>query len=151
MTVAGWTSAALVALCVLLLGGAMPCAGQGLEGADSALAQAHSAADAWLALVDGSQYEASWDSAAAPFRAAVTRSDWQTSLMKARAPFGPIRERTLLSAAYRTELPGVPPGEYVVMQYEAEVAGDRKIVETVTPMRDQDGRWRVSGYYIRPQ
>jgi hypothetical protein len=151
MTVAGWTSAALVALGVLLLGGAMPCAGQGLEGADSALARAHGAADAWLALVDGSQYEASWDSAASPFRAAVTRSDWQASLMKARAPFGPIRGRTLLSAAYRTELPGVPPGEYVVMQYEAEVAGDRTIVETVTPMLESDGRWRVSGYYIRPR
>ena len=142
---------AAAALCVLLLGGALPCAGQGLAGTDSALARAHSAADAWLALVDGSQYEASWDSSGALFRAAVTRSDWQTSLMIARAPFGPIRERTLLSAAYRTELPGVPPGEYVVMQYEAEVGGDRKIVETVTPMREQEGRWRVSGYYIRPQ
>jgi hypothetical protein len=71
--------------------------------------------------------------------------------MKARAPFDPIRGRTLLSAAYRTELPGVPPGEYVVMQYETEVAGDRTIVETVTPMRESDGRWRVSGYYIRPR
>ncbi len=49
----------------------------------------------WMAV----NYEASWDSAAALFRAAVTRSDWQTSLMKARAPFGPIRGRTLLSAA----------------------------------------------------
>jgi hypothetical protein len=31
------------------------------------------------------------------------------------------------------------------------VAGDRTIVETVTPMRESDGRWRVSGYYIRPR
>jgi hypothetical protein len=141
----------VVTLCALMLGSAMPCAGQGLEGADSALTRARRAADAWLALVDGSQYEASWDSAAAPFRAAVTRSVWQTSLSSARAPFGPIRGRTLLSAVYRTELPGVPPGEYVVMQYEAEVAGDRTIVETVTPMREPDGGWRVSGYYIRPR
>jgi hypothetical protein len=37
------------------------------------------------------------------------------------------------------------------MQYEADVAGDRKVVETVTPMIERDGRWRVSGYYIRPQ
>ena len=142
---------AAVALCSLMLGGGVPCAAQGLEGPDSALARARLAADAWLALVDGTQYEASWDSAASPFRAAVTRSDWQTSLMKARAPFGPIRGRTLRSAAYRTELPGVPPGDYVVMQYEAEVAGDRTIVETVTPMLESDGRWRVSGYYIRPR
>jgi hypothetical protein len=140
-----------LALCALLLGTTVPCAGQGLDGADSALTRARRAADGWLALVDGSQYEASWDSAAALFRAAVTRSAWQTSLLSARAPFGPIHGRTLLSAAYRTELPGVPPGEYVVMQYETEVAGDRTIVETVTPMREPDGRWRVSGYYIRPR
>jgi len=24
-------------------------------------------------------------------------------------------------------------------------------VETVTPMKDTDGTWRVSGYYIRPE
>jgi hypothetical protein len=140
-----------LALCALLVATAVPCAGQGLEGADSALTSARQAADVWLVLIDGSQYDASWDSAAAPFRAAVTRSAWQTSLLNARAPFGPIRGRTLLSAAYRTALPGVPPGEYVVMQYEAEVAGERTIVETVTPMREPDGRWRVSGYYIRPR
>jgi len=142
---------AAVALCSLMLGGGVPCVAQGLEGPDSALARARVAADAWLALVDGTQYEASWDSAAALFRTAVSRSSWETALLKARAPFGPVRQRTLLTAAYRTELPGVPPGQYVVMQYEADVTGGRKVVETVTPMIERDGRWRVSGYYIRPQ
>ena len=142
---------AALALCVLMLGRSAPCAAQGLDGPDSVLARARVAADAWLALVDGTQYEASWDSAAALFQAAVTRSAWATSLLKARAPFGPVRQRSLLTAAYRTELPGVPTGQYVVMQYEADVMGDRKVVETVTPMMERDGRWRVSGYYIRPQ
>ena len=142
---------AAVALCSMMLGGGAPCVAQGLEGPDSALARARVAADAWLALVDGTQYEASWDSAAALFRTAVSRSSWETALLKARAPFGPVRQRTLLTAAYRTELPGVPPGQYVVMQYEADVTGGRKVVETVTPMIERDGRWRVSGYYIRPQ
>jgi hypothetical protein len=142
---------AAVALCGLMLGSSIPCAAQGLEAPGSALAGARAAADTWLALVDGSQYEASWDSASAFFRGAITRAAWQTAVLNARAPFGPIRQRTLLSAAYRTELPGVPPGEYVVMQYEAEMSGDRKVVETVTPMRERDGRWRVSGYYVRPR
>ena len=142
---------AAVALCGLMLGRGVPCRAQGLDGPDSALSAARAAADTWLALIDGTQYEASWDSASALFRGAITRTAWQTAALNARAPFGPVRQRTLLSAAYRTELPGVPPGEYVVMQYEAEVAGDRRVVETVTPMREPDGHWRVSGYYIRPQ
>ena len=138
-------------LCGLLLVCGTPCAAQGTEGPDSALAKARAAADAWLVLVDATQYDASWDSAAGPFRAAITRPAWQTAVLKARGPFGPIRRRALLGATYRTDLPGAPAGEYVVMQYESDVAGGHKVVETVTPMREPDGHWRVSGYYIRPK
>ena len=136
---------------LVMLGGALPCLAQTPAPTDSALSRAQTAAGAWLALIDASQYEESWDSAASVFRAAVTRPDWQTSLLKARAPFGAVRNRTLLGASYQTRLPGAPPGEYVVLQYEAELAGSRKIVETVTPMKESDGRWRVSGYYVRPE
>ena len=139
-------------VCTLLLGGSpLPCRAQSRAPADSAVGPAQQAAGAWLALVDAARYEESWDSAASIFRAAVSRPDWQTSLLKARAPFGTVRNRTLLGAAYQTSLPGVPPGEYVVLRYEAELAGDRKMVETVTPMKEPDGRWRVSGYYVRPE
>jgi Protein of unknown function (DUF4019) len=140
-----------VVISSLLLGRPLPCQAQTPAPDDSAIVAAQAAAGAWLALTDGGQYEASWDSAAAVFRAAVTQADWQVSLLQARAPFGPVRGRKLLGAAYRTSLPGAPPGEYVVLQYEAEVSGGRKVVETVTPMRESDGRWRVSGYYIRPK
>jgi uncharacterized protein DUF3175 len=27
----------------------------------------------------------------------------------------------------------------------------KTVIETVTPARDPDGRWRVAGYYIRPE
>ena len=135
----------------LLLGYGLPCHAQSNAPTDSAISQARRAAEGWLALIDASQYEASWDSAAAVFRAAVTRPEWQASLLKARAPYGAVQNRTLVTAAYRTDLPGVPPGEYVVLQYAAELLANRKIVETITPMRESDGRWRVSGYYIRPQ
>ena len=135
---------------LVLLGGAPPCRAQTPPPNDSALRQAQTAAGAWLALIDAARYEESWDSAAAVFRGAVTRPDWQTSALKARAPFGAVRNRTLLAASYQTRLPGAPPGEYVVLQYQAEVAGDRKIVETVTPTKEPDGRWRVSGYYVPP-
>jgi hypothetical protein len=62
----------------------------------------------------------------------------------------PLGARTLLSASYQTKLPGAPPGEYVVLQYRTTAGGGRAVVETVTPMKEPSGRWRVSGYYIRP-
>ena len=48
-----------------------------------------------------------------------------------------------------TELPGAPDGEYVVFQFDTQFERKRAAVETVTPMRDPDGSWRVSGYFIR--
>jgi hypothetical protein len=38
-----------------------------------------------------------------------------------------------------------------VLQYQTKVRGGKTAVETVTPTRDKDGRWRVAGYYVRPE
>jgi hypothetical protein len=48
-----------------------------------------------------------------------------------------------------TTMPGAPDGEYVVIQYQTTFEHKNSAVETVTPMLDNDGQWRVSGYYIR--
>jgi hypothetical protein len=45
-------------------------------------------------------------------------------------------------------LPGAPDGEYVVIQFESSFEKKKSAVETVTPMLEKDGKWRVSGYYI---
>ncbi len=44
---------------------------------------------------------------------------------------------------------GAPDGEYVVIQFETSFEHKRSAIETVTPMMDRDGKWRVSGYYIK--
>lgn len=48
-----------------------------------------------------------------------------------------------------TSLPGAPDGKYVVIQYDTSFENKKAAVETVTPMLDKDGKWRVSGYYIK--
>jgi hypothetical protein len=121
------------------------------DSAGVAVAVAQAAASAWLGLVDRGQLGESWDSAASLFRSAVARPAWVTAVRTARAPFDPLGTRTLLSASFQTQLPTAPPGEYVVLQYRTKAGGGRTIVETITPMKEPDGRWRVSGYYIRPQ
>jgi hypothetical protein len=50
---------------------------------------------------------------------------------------------------YAEKLPGAPEGKYVVIQYETVFENRASAVETVTPMLDPDGVWRVSGYFIR--
>jgi hypothetical protein len=102
----------------------------------------------WLALVDGRQYEASWSEAATFFRNKVSTSDWLKAVAAARSPLGSVVGRELVSATYATSLPGAPDGEYVVLQFQTAFENKAQAIETVTPMLDQ-GRWRVSGYYVR--
>jgi hypothetical protein len=54
-----------------------------------------------------------------------------------------------LGAKYTTEIPNAAKGEYVIMQFQTSFENKENAVETVTPMLDDKGAWRVSGYYIR--
>ena len=107
------------------------------------------AGDSWLAVVDAEQYDESWEQACAFFRGVVPKEQWVTQVAGVRGPLGPVLSREVASAEYRTKLPGAPDGEYVVIQYRTKFQNKASAVETVTPMRDPDGVYRVSGYYIR--
>lgn len=111
--------------------------------------QAVAAARAWLELVDGGEYDESWQEAADYFRNAVTREQWRQSLEAVRKPLGGLVSRRVKSGQHATSLPGAPDGEYVVIQFSTSFENKGEAIETVTPMRQPDGRWRVSGYYIR--
>ena len=107
------------------------------------------ASQAWLALVDAGRYDESWQEAARLFKAAVTKQQWRASMGAYRKPLGQLIARTLKSKTYATSLPGAPDGEYVVIQYATTFENKKSAIETITPMLDGDGKWRVSGYYIR--
>ncbi|NOX96543.1 MAG: DUF4019 domain-containing protein, partial [Nitrospirae bacterium] len=66
-----------------------------------------------------------------------------------RKPLGKNISRELKSKRYRTSLPGAPDGKYVVIQFKSSFENKKSALETVTPMLDKDGKWRVSGYYIK--
>jgi|HubBroStandDraft_1064217.scaffolds.fasta_scaffold32038_3 hypothetical protein len=110
---------------------------------------AQSAAEAWLSLVDANNISQSWAEAAAPFKRAVDQQGWEKADNAARTPLGKVLSRTLKSARYTTTLPGVPDGEYVVVQFDTSFENKKTAIETVTPMKEPDGRWRVSGYFIK--
>ena len=103
----------------------------------------------WLTLVDAGDAHGSWAAAATLFRRAVPEDRWAESLDAARGPLGSVESRRLTAAKPATELPGAPDGEYVVFQFSTVFERKRAAVETVTPMRDTDGAWRVSGYFVR--
>jgi len=110
---------------------------------------AKQSADAWLALVDSGKYPDSWQEASTLFKAHVTKEQWHDALTATRDPLGRLLSRKLKSATYKTALSGAPDGEYVVIQYDSSFEHKQSAIETVTPMLGKDGKWRVSGYYIK--
>jgi len=126
-----------------------------LSDAGSTLAQqkaeqfAQQSSDAWLAMIDAGKYADSWQEAAPLLKTHVTQDQWTKMVGPVRDPLGKVLSRKLKSATYTKTLPGAPDGEYVVIQYDTSFEHKQSAVETITPMLDKDGKWRVSGYFIK--
>jgi hypothetical protein len=135
----------IVTLCAAVI--LMVSAGHAQEATD--VADAEKAARQWLTLTDAERYGESWDAAASVFQTRITLVNWTNALANARTPLGKLLSRTLSSAKYSRSLPGAPDGEYVVIQYTSQFENKPTATELVTPTKEKDGKWRVSGYFIR--
>jgi len=111
--------------------------------------KAVAAAEKWLALLDEGKYAETWDQSAGMFRKNSAKKQWVATLKGLLGSLGKMKSRVKQDADYRTSLPGSPAGEYVVIIFKTTFANKKDAIETVTPMKDKDGKWRVSGYYIK--
>jgi DNA-binding CsgD family transcriptional regulator len=98
----------------------------------------------WLALLDQSNWDASYRATGASFRAMNTSQIWAATSETARRPLGAMISRTFIS---QEDLPA-PPHGYEVVKFRTRFANNNaETVETVTLVRE-DGRWRVVGVMI---
>lgn len=110
---------------------------------------AEDASARWLKLIDAGRYDESWDEASEMFKKSIGKAEWKKAIETARKPIGPLRNRKIRTSQYIVNPDGAPEGEYVMIQYDCSFEGLPNAVETLTPMKDKDGVWRVSGYYIK--
>jgi hypothetical protein len=110
---------------------------------------AQAAAESWLKLVDDGKYEESWDQAAKLFKGAVTKEQWKMAVAGVRGPLGKLVSRKLKSREYMEKGARRPGREVRRHTVRHRLRKKASAVETVTPMVDPDGAWRVSGYFIR--
>ncbi|MBZ2207977.1 DUF4019 domain-containing protein [Massilia soli] len=115
----------------------------------SAVHKGQEAAVAWLDLLDSAQYGASWDQAAVQLQRAVPRQTWEARTRALRAPLGAVLARRLKLASYTETLPELVAGQTVVLEYETRFENKVSAVETVTPIKDAQGSWKVGAYSIR--
>ena len=113
------------------------------------IAHASQVAQSWLVDIDGDQYGKSWDKTASVFQNQISKQQWDVQMIRIRGLLGAATKRKLISANLRHQLPGMPDGEYVVLLYQTTFEHKAQGSETITPMRDKDGKWKVAGYLIR--
>jgi hypothetical protein len=131
-------------LAALLVSAAIPVAA-----AETPEKAAEAAALSWLGLVDAGKYGESWNATAEAFRGSVTKEKWQSMLEQARQPLGNVVSRNLKSAKHTTQIPGAPAGDYVILQFDTSFAHRPSSIESVTPVKEKDGTWKVGGYFIK--
>jgi hypothetical protein len=110
---------------------------------------AKAAAVAWIARADAADYAATWETAAAVFKASITVDAWTQAVRSVRDPLGAVQSRAEGSITMATSLPGVPDGNYAVLQYTTAFANKAAAVETVVLALDTDSQWKVAGYFIK--
>ena len=115
---------------------------------DADIVAAEKSVKVWLELVDKQSYDKSWDEAANLFKAQVKKKQWGSKISAVRTKVGQLISRSKKYSKFMTELPGAPKGKYVVFQYKSSFKKFETATETITPMKDSDGKWRVSGYFI---
>lgn len=103
---------------------------------------------AWLALVDDRHWDKSWDAAGALFKSAIQKAPWASTIQSVKEPLGPVSSRSLQTDTRTNSLPGVPVGEYEVLQFQTNFARKPNAVETIFLAREGSS-WKVVGYFIR--
>ena len=132
----------LILIASAFTGGSLPAAAKPEE-------EAQKAAEQWLSLVDSGKYAESWKTAAMYFQNAIKVEQWEQSLSAVRKPLGDVVSRKVKSAKFTKSVPGAPDGEYVILQFTTSFTNKKDAIETVTPMLDKSGAWKVSGYFIK--
>lgn len=111
--------------------------------------EALKSAELWLQLSDNNDFEQCWEKASSYYKNAVKKGELVKSLTAVRKPLGKMISRIVDSKKYQESLPGAPDGKYVIVQFKTSFHNKKDAIETITPMKEKDGKWRVSGYYIK--
>ena len=127
-------------------GGSNPDQAQGTQIAEETQRdrEREAAARNWLALVDASDWQSSYDAAGLAFQKPNTVATWQAASEAARIPLGAVKERETVAI----EFVAAPPGGYEIVRFRTNFAARDGVIETVTLERESSGL-KVVGYWLQ--
>lgn len=120
-----------------------------VQAQDPRVSAAVAAARDWLLMTDHGDAAESHKRAGARFRSAMNVQQWGAALAKERTPRGAVAQRAVVQTVIQTTLPGMPEGQYALLQFRTAFAKQTDAGESVTLEREADGQWRVIGYFIK--
>lgn len=102
----------------------------------------------WLKIVDAGEYVKSWQKSDLLFKSQLSLTKWDAALKGVRTPLGKVKSRSELGAKEYSALPGVPEGEYLVIQFQTEFENKKSATEILT-LSKSSGHWLPVGYFIK--
>ncbi|MFT4176971.1 MAG: protein kinase [Luteolibacter sp.] len=103
----------------------------------------------WLGQLDRSEYAQAWKESSPFVHRVIAFETWQAAIRSARQPLGAMKSRVLKSVTEAKSLPGVPDGDYRVLQFDTSFTNKENALETLTFSKEKDETWKACGYYIR--
>ena len=101
----------------------------------------------WLDIVDNGKYSESWERSDSFFQTQISKANWTAALENVRSPLGEVLSRSELAKKEYASLPGVPDGEYLVIQFKTDFQNKASSTETLT-LSKSSGAWLPVGYFI---
>lgn len=149
-TLAGVTLMSLILAALLLpaspltiLSGSTPATAKAEGQSEAAAAAAARAARDWLALLDRSDWAATYRGTGRQFQSLNTLATWSDVSTQMRARFGAAVKRELIANEY---VPA-PPAGYQLVKFRADYANGAGLVETLS-LVEEAGQWKVVGITI---
>lgn len=109
--------------------------------------KAVAAANDFVKLVDGAQFDKAYDAFSNFGQKAVTKEQFVAMMKGVQNKIGTQTSRKLKSKQFTHELPGAPKGDYWVIDYETNFSKKGASVERVTSMLEGQS-WKVGGYVL---
>jgi len=101
----------------------------------------------WLTTLDKKEFGSAWEKSSILVRNTITKEEFIKQSTRSREPMGSFVKREIIMAQPKTELPGAPKGQYVLITFKSQFHHKDKVSETIMMQKDPDNSWRVAGYF----
>ncbi|MEK7950718.1 protein kinase domain-containing protein [Luteolibacter soli] len=102
----------------------------------------------WLGLLDAGNYSEAYAALAPLASSSVTAEQWQAAMERDRKPLGEMKTRRFKVAEESKSAPGLPGGDYLILQFDSVFSNKPAAVESVILTKAGD-EWKLAGYSVR--